>query len=63
MDAIAEAVADATSLDKDQVTEYLLEEDTEALAEAIATSQGGYTYAEAVSVAEVRSQSIVVKYD
>ena len=54
MDAIAEAIADATSVDRDTIEEYLRRNDTEALAHAIASSQGGHTYADVTSVAEVR---------
>lgn len=53
-DAVAKAFADATALELDEVNGYLDAQDTQALADAIATSTGGTAYAESISVAEVR---------
>lgn len=56
-DAVAKAVADATALELDEVNGYLDAQDTQAIADAIATSTGGTAYAESISVAEVRKKN------
>eukprot|EP00210_Caulerpa_lentillifera_P007706 g7357.t1 len=62
-DAVATAIADATALELDAVNGYLDRQDTEALAEAIATSSGGTSYAESTSVAEAvaRQRNVVIR--
>jgi hypothetical protein len=62
-DAIATAIAEATSLELDEAYGYLDRQDTEALADAIARSEGGTAYAESISVAQAvaRQRNVVIR--